>query len=62
MNHLVPNPENTKIFDILQKYNRINLVVPVDEKHMYYAAMNNKLCKLTVLGEHYWNLVKKGRI
>ena len=58
----IPNPENTKIFDILQKYNRINLVVPVDEKHMYYAAMNNKLCKLTVLGEHYWNLVKKGRI
>jgi hypothetical protein len=29
---------------------------------MYFAAMNSKTCKLTVLGEHYWKLVSKGMI
>lgn len=53
---------NVDKFRILQKYNRLNLVIPVDEDHMYYAAMNSKSCKLTVLGTHYWNLVKKERI
>jgi len=38
------------------------LVVPVGEDHMYYAAINSKSCKLTILGEHYWKLVKKNRI
>ncbi|MCL2328614.1 MAG: caspase family protein [Bacteroidetes bacterium] len=55
-------PENGKKFALLQKYNRLNLVVPIDEDHMYYAAMNSKTCQLTVLGKHYWNLVNEGRI
>lgn len=54
--------ENGKKFEILQKYNRVNLVIPEGEKHMYYAAMNSKGCKLTPLGVHYWNLVNKNRI
>lgn len=54
--------ENGKKFEILQKYNRVNLVVPVEEKHMYYAAMNSTGCRLTPLGVHYWNLVNKNRI
>lgn len=59
-----PNPskENTEKFAILQKYNRVNLVVPVDADHMYYAAMNSKSCKLTVVGEFYWKLVSEQRI
>jgi len=57
-----PNPENTRKFAILQKFNRINLVVPVDAPHMWNAAMESKACKLTVLGEHYRRLVKRGRI
>lgn len=57
-----PNPENTEKFRILQNFNRINLVVPVESEHMYYAAMNHKSCKLTALGIHYWNLVKNERI
>ncbi|MBL4625271.1 MAG: caspase family protein [Flavobacteriales bacterium] len=57
-----PIEDNVEKFRILQKFNRINLVIPVDEEHMYYAAMNSKSCKLTSLGEHYWNLVKKERI
>lgn len=55
-------PQNADKFALLQKFNRINLVVPIDEEHMYYAALNSKACQLTILGEHYWNLVKKDRI
>jgi len=57
-----PIPENTRKFTILQKYNRVNLVVPVDAPHMWHAAMQSKSCKLTVLGEHYRRLVARKRI
>jgi len=57
-----PDDEKTRIFAVLQKYNRINLVVPIDAPHMYHAAINSKSCRLTVLGEHYWTLVSKDRI
>lgn len=57
-----PDPENTWKFEILQRFNRVNLVVPVDAPHMWNAAMESKSCKLTVLGEHYRRLVEKGRI
>lgn len=57
-----PNPVNTAKFAILQKYNHVNLVVPVDAPHMWHAAMGSKACKLTVLGEHYRRLVEQGRI
>ena len=57
-----PDPENTRAFAILQRYNRLNLVVPVDVPHMWNAAMESKACRLTVLGEHYRRLVEKGRI
>lgn len=58
----LPNDQNVEKFKLLQKYNRVNLVIPVGEDHMYYAAMNSKSCKLTIIGIHYWNLVKKERI
>jgi hypothetical protein len=57
-----PNPENTRKFAVLQRYARVNLVVPVDATHMWHAAMGSKSCKLTVLGEHYRRLVARGRI
>ncbi len=57
-----PDIENTRTFAILQRYNRLNLVVPVDAPHMWNAAMASKTCRLTVLGEHYRRLVEKGRI
>lgn len=50
------------IFAILQKFNRLNLVVPVGAAHMWYAAMETKACKLTALGEHYRRLVEKNLI
>lgn len=57
-----PNPVNTEKFGVLQKFNRVNLVVPVDAPHMWHAAMQSKSCKLTVLGEHYRRLREKNRI
>lgn len=56
------NKEKEKIFELLQEYVKLNLVIPVDEKHMYYAAIHSKSCKLTTLGQHYWNLASKGTI
>jgi len=46
----------------LQKLQSVGLVIPVDEEHMYFAAMRSKACKLTDLGHHYWRLVQEGRI
>ncbi len=60
----MPKPilENTRVFAILQKYNRLNLLVPVNAPHMWNAAMKSKSCKLTALGEHYRKLAEKNRI
>ena len=57
-----PLPSNTARFALLQKMNRVNLVVPVDAPHMWHAAMRSKACKLTVLGEHYRRLVEQKQI
>lgn len=57
-----PDPEHTKIFGRLQEMRASRLVEPVGEKHMYFAAMNSKSCRLTPLGIHYWDLAKSGKI
>lgn len=49
-------------FRELQNCNRAGLVEPVDEKDMYWAAMNSKTCRLTALGAHYHRLAKNNRI
>jgi peptidase C14 caspase catalytic subunit p20 len=56
------NQEHEAVFTILQRYVRLNLVIPVNAEHMYYAAINRKSCKLTAQGQHYWQLVSKNRI
>ena len=56
------NKTNEEIFSVLQRYVKLNLVVPIGEDHMYYAAINRKSCKLTAQGQHYWNLVHKNTI
>lgn len=53
--------KNVEKLRILQKMNRVGLVVPVDEEHLYFAVINSKWCKLTALGKHYWNLADKNR-
>lgn len=52
--------ENEATFARLQKCRAAKLVEPVDEEHMYYAAMNSKGCRLTPLGVHYWRLAQGG--
>ena len=56
------NEGNVNIFKNLQKFESVRLVVPVDEEHMYFAAINSKSCKLTALGYQYWRLVKENKI
>lgn len=56
------DPNNTCVFSDLQKLEGIGLVVPVGEKHMYFAAMNSKSCQLTSLGKQYWRLVHNNLI
>jgi hypothetical protein len=54
--HSAADPEKTAVFAILQKYNRVNLLIPVGAPHMWHAAMEGKSVKLTALGEHYRRL------
>jgi len=54
--------ENIKTFKDLQKLVAVGLVTPVGEEHMYFAAINSKSCKLTVLGQCYWRFVSDNRI
>lgn len=57
-----PDPDHNAIFKILQKYNRVGLVVPEDAPHMWHAAMESKTVRLTALGEHYRDLAARGLI
>jgi len=61
-NEGIAQPEKILILKNLQKFERVGLVVPVGEEHMYFAAQNSKSCKLTALGYHYWRLVNEGKI
>tara|TARA_A100001391_G_scaffold183514_1_gene150781 strand:+ start:992 stop:1981 length:990 start_codon:yes stop_codon:yes gene_type:complete len=57
-----PDPQKAAVFAVLQRYVKVNLVRPVGEAHMWHAAMNSKSCELTVLGQHYHQLVASGLI
>ncbi len=50
------------MFATLQRYVKVNLVRPIGANYMWHAAMQSKSCELTVLGQHYWRLVKDGLI
>jgi len=50
------------VFAILQKYNRVNLLLPIGAPHMWHAAVDSKTVKLTAFGEHYRRLAVKGLI
>lgn len=53
---------NVKIFKHLQRLESVDLIEPIGEEHMYFAAMNSKSCRLTPLGKYYWLLIKNNRI
>lgn len=50
------------VFYKLQNLNRVHLVVPIQAKHMYAAAMKSTGCRLTAAGRYYWRLAKNGRL
>lgn len=54
-----PDPARNADFAVLQSLAKVNLVRPVGAPHMWHAAMESKACELTVLGQHYWALVKQ---
>jgi uncharacterized caspase-like protein len=56
------NADHEEVFGHLQRCRASKLVEPVDEVHMYYAAMKRTSCRLTPLGVHYWRLAQSGRI
>lgn len=56
------NKEHEAIFADMREYARVNLVVPVGEEYMYWAAVRSKACRLTPLGRYYWRLVATNRI
>lgn len=57
-----PDPAKNADFAVLQELVKVNLVRPVGAPHMWHAAMQCKSCELTVLGQHYWKLVKQDLI
>jgi uncharacterized caspase-like protein len=56
------NLQNAALFADLQKCVAQGLVEPVGEKHMFWAAVHSKSCKLTPLGKHYHRLVLNNKI
>jgi hypothetical protein len=56
------NEENEEIFSQLQTFRDSRLLIPVGEKHLYYAAIYSKQCKLTPLGQYFWHLVSEEKI
>jgi hypothetical protein len=54
-----PDPAHTADFAVLQNLVNVNLVRPLGAPHMWHAAMESAACELTVLGQHYWNLVNE---
>lgn len=58
----IPAPDPAKNADlaVLQALVKVNLVRPVGASHMWHAAMESRSCELTVLGQHYWDLVDRG--
>jgi hypothetical protein len=55
-----PHPKHETDFALLQACRAAKLVEPVDAEHMYFAAMQNKSCRLTPLGRHYRAMVAQG--
>lgn len=54
--------DRVRIYRELQECNRHGLVVPVNQPHMWHAAVYSTGCKLTATGMHYRKLAKMKRI
>ena len=56
------NPQHEAIFADFRKYAAKNLLVPVGEEYLYWAAVRSKSCQLTETGKYIWQMTEKGRI
>lgn len=56
------HPEHEAILKAFQRLRACRLVEPINEEHLYYAAMNSTGCRLPPLGQHYWQLARMERI
>lgn len=56
------NEQNQAVFAILQHFRAAKLVEPIGTEHMYFAAMENRSCRLTPLGEHYRHMATEERL
>jgi hypothetical protein len=56
------DPANVAIIKDLQKMEGAQLMAPVGEEHMYYAAINSKSCRLPALGFQYWRLAREKKL
>ncbi|MCE7995103.1 MAG: caspase family protein [Roseivirga sp.] len=56
------NSKKEEIYKFLLRARGSNLLEPVGEEHMYYAAKNSKSCKLTNTGKLYWRMVNNNKI
>lgn len=54
------NADHERIFAILQRCRAAKLLEPVGTAHLYFAAMQNRACRLTALGRHYWEMARRG--
>ena len=62
LKHISVNEDNVRKYRELQERNRHSLVTPVDQHHMWHAAVHSTGCKLTATGVHYRKLAEMGRI
>lgn len=60
--HEPEDKEHEEIFSHLLTLMAAGLLEPVDEEHLYAAAIHSKSCRLTALGRFYWKLVDVGKI
>ncbi len=62
LSHIPVDQKHVVIYEALQRCNRHGLVEPVDQPHMWHAAVFSTGCRLTALGQHYHRLGRMERI
>lgn len=62
LNEIPIDEDNERVYRELQQCNRVGLVVPVGQPHMWHAAVHSTGCKLTATGAHYRKLAEMKRI
>lgn len=55
-------PENVKVFNKLKVLRGARLLVTKGREDLYYVALKSGWVKLSLLGQFYWDLARRGRI